>query len=329
MLPPSIASSEINEISLDFGPDKSQILRGLAIIFMIILHNDSLIEFKICVPIFTFLVGYGYAFAKEKNLKHGLKRSWNLLSHFWLILFVLFLPVAIWKGEYEPTISNVLLNMFGLESNLNWYSWYIYFYIFAMVVMIPISRLIDKFGITAIIVIIGLCIAVCCGVHTISNWDKDIWLKAIFDCCLCTPPMLTGYCAASTNLIKKLPIPFRVNKYLSVLGLLIVCIAIFFLRGIPYATYIDFITVPIFAFSIVIIFNLITWNSIHNFFIGLGKESMNMWFIHAIFATTCTAVVFAPLVDWIYPKIIHILVVIIASFCIGKLFTAMYAHIKE
>lgn len=51
--------------TIDFGPDKSQILRGLAIIFMITLHNDTLPEFKICVPIFTFLVGYGYAFAKE------------------------------------------------------------------------------------------------------------------------------------------------------------------------------------------------------------------------------------------------------------------------
>lgn len=131
--------------TIDFGPDKSQILRGLAIIFMITLHNDTLPEFKICVPIFTFLVGYGYAFAKEKNLRHGLKRSWHLLSHFWLILLGLFLPVAIWKGDYEPTIGNVLLNMFGLESNLNWYSWYIYFYIFAMLAMIPASRLIKRF----------------------------------------------------------------------------------------------------------------------------------------------------------------------------------------
>ena len=39
--------------TIDFGPDKSQILRGLAIIFMITLHNDTLPEFKICVPIFT------------------------------------------------------------------------------------------------------------------------------------------------------------------------------------------------------------------------------------------------------------------------------------
>lgn len=182
-----------NANTIDFGPDKSQILRGLAIIFMITLHNDMLPEFKICVPIFTFLVGYGYAFAREKNLRHGLKRMWHLLSHFWLILLGLVLPVAIWKGGYNPTVDNVLLNMFGLESNLNWYSWYIYFYIFAMLAMIPASRLIQRFKLPALGVLIIVSLALCFAIHLIPNWSSNVWLQAIHDCFLCSPVMYTGF----------------------------------------------------------------------------------------------------------------------------------------
>lgn len=37
-------------VNIDLWPSKSQILREIAIIFMIALHNETLPEFKICVP---------------------------------------------------------------------------------------------------------------------------------------------------------------------------------------------------------------------------------------------------------------------------------------
>ncbi len=311
---------------INFGPDKSQILRGLAIIFMITLHNDTLPEFKICVPIFTFLVGYGYAFAKEKNLRHGLTRMWHLLSHFWLILLGLFLPVAIWKGGYEPTISNVLLNMFGLESNLNWYSWYIYFYIFAMLVMIPASRLIQRFKLPALGALIVVSLGLCAAIHLIPDWSSNVWLQAIHDCFLCSPVMYSGFYLAEGGVITHLEIK---HNFKNVLLALLVAVGIFFLRGLPFATFLDFATVPVFVAAVVLLFNIVSWQPILSLLIALGKESMNMWFIHAIFATTCTAVVFAPLVDWLQPKGIHILGLIIISYCIGKLFTAAYNRISE
>ena len=60
-----------NAATIDFGPDKSQILRGLAIIFMITLHNDTLPEFKICVPIFTSLSGMAMHLPKRKTFATG------------------------------------------------------------------------------------------------------------------------------------------------------------------------------------------------------------------------------------------------------------------
>lgn len=315
-----------NDSTIDFGPDKSQILRGLVIIFMITLHNDTLSEFKICVPIFTFLVGYGYAFAKETNLRHGLKRIWHLLSHFWLILLGLFLPVAIWKGGYEPTIGNVLLNMFGLESNLNLYSWYIYFYILAMSVMIPASRLIKRFKLYGVACCLLISVIGTLAVHSIPGWSENVWTQATFDCFLCSPIMYAGFYLAEGGAIMHLKIK---HCFKNAMFALLVAVSIFFFRGLPFATFLDFATVPVFAAAIVILFNIADWQPIHRLLIALGKESMNMWFIHAIFATACTAVVFAPLVDWLQPKTVHILGLIIISYCIGKLFTAAYNRISE
>ena len=201
---PSLCRRQIN-----FGPDKSQLLRGLAIIFMITLHNDTLPEFKICVQIFTFLVGYGYSFAKNKDFKHGLKRIWHLLSHFWLILLGIFLPVAIWTGGYEPSLGNVVANMFGIESNLNWYSWYVYFYIFAMLIMIPISRIIDHFRFVGLIILIIISLSICAGIRLIDGWSENIWLQAIFDCFLVSPTMFAGYYISATNMVEKIRIPHK------------------------------------------------------------------------------------------------------------------------
>lgn len=315
--PPPINKSQ----AIDFGPDKSQIIRGIAIIFMITLHNNTLPEFKICVPIFTFLVGYGYSFARERNLKHGLKRVWNLLSHFWLILLGLFLPIAIWKGDYNPTIENVLENMFGLESNLNWYSWYIYFYIFAMFAMIPASRLIDRFKIPGVLVLAVLSTAIGLSIHIIPNWSNNIWLQAIQDSFICSPAMFSGYYIAKEKVTARIKL-----KHTTITGITLLAImtVIFFFRGMTYTWLLDFLTVPVFALCIVSLFNIITWSWLTKSLIAFGKESMNMWFFHAIFATSCTAAIFAPLVNWIQPMFIHIIAVIIISYLAGKIFTAIH-----
>lgn len=307
--------------TIQFGPDKSQILRGIAIIFMIILHNNTLGEFKICVPIFTFLVGYGYAFAKKKNLRHGLKRCWHLLSHFWLILLGIFLPVAILAGGYRPTMGNVLENMFGLDSNLNWYSWYIYFYIFAMLVMIPVSRIIDHWPVGGTVGSIVVSFAMCAGIHILPGWSTNLWLQALQDCLLCGPPMYVGYFMASGCWVSKLKVS---SNSLTAIGFLCLAIFIFFLRGLPYVSFFDFITVPLFVVSVVAFFNIVTSPKVHAFFIALGKESMNMWFLHALFATTCTAMVFAPLIAWIHPKLLYITVMVVVSYSGAKIVSKIY-----
>lgn len=314
------------EYPIDFGPDKSMIVRGIAIIFMIILHNDTLQEFKICVPMFTFLVGYGYGFAKECNLKHAFKRSWHLLSHFWLILFGLFFPIATLKGGYQPTIQNMALNMVGIESNLNWYSWYIYFYIYAMLIMIPASRLITRYRLNGAIACVLLTLGLSLIINRIPGWNKNVWLQAMFDCVHCSPVMFSGFYLSSLKVVQRLRI--QKNKIYSI-GLLGVLILVFFIRSLPFFWIVDFITVPIFIVAIVAIFNILSINPMTSILKALGKESMNMWFFHAIFVTTGTTMLFAPLIEWLPIKGLVIITMIGVSYIASKLLSAMYKVIAQ
>ena len=112
-----------------------------------------------------------------------------------------------------------------------------------------------------------------------------------------------------------------------ILGL--IALGAFFFRGsFYYASQLDFITVPIFCLAIVGIFNIIRNRQIHTLFISLGKESMNMWFFHAIFFTGVTSGVFYPLLSWIQPKVILIIAMIIVSYFVGKVFTTVYNILK-
>lgn len=95
----------MNTVRLEFGKDKTAIIKGVAILMMIVLHcccgpswydteipafknphfavfmNGSL---KICVAIYAFLVGFGYSFCKNRDCRYSLKHIWKLLLPYWI-----------------------------------------------------------------------------------------------------------------------------------------------------------------------------------------------------------------------------------------------------
>lgn len=90
----------MNSITLTFGKDKTAIIKGIAIIFMIMLHCGVADVLKLCVGIFTFMVGYGYAFAKNKDWRYSLNHIKKLLIPFWTILLVFTFPVMYVQGNF-------------------------------------------------------------------------------------------------------------------------------------------------------------------------------------------------------------------------------------
>ena len=106
----------MDRIQIDFDKEKTGIIKGVAIIFMIVLHvfggagwyedrydlpmnnNEILIHFmgalQICVGIFTFMIGFGYAFSKKKDFAYSIHHTKQLLHVFWTVLFLFALPAG-------------------------------------------------------------------------------------------------------------------------------------------------------------------------------------------------------------------------------------------
>ena len=89
----------MERITLAFGKDKTAIVKGIAIVFMMMLHCGVADVLKLCVGIFTFMVGYGYAFAKVKDWRYSYLHIKKLLIPFWTILFVFTFPVMYLQGN--------------------------------------------------------------------------------------------------------------------------------------------------------------------------------------------------------------------------------------
>ncbi len=144
--------------NLQFTRDYTQIIKGVAILFMIILHVGGSgatydvpmrtmaaypilgfihPSFKLSVGILTFMIGYGYA--KVKDWRYSVKHIWSLLKVFWLILLVITVPsiLAIGRGNFiaERGVEDFIQNLFGVSESLNWYSWFVALYIFCMIVL--------------------------------------------------------------------------------------------------------------------------------------------------------------------------------------------------
>lgn len=105
----------MESIQITFGKDKTAIIKGFAIVFMILLHvfggagwyesdipmnhNEGLIRFmhsfQICVGIFVFMIGYGYAFSKKKDFSYSAKHMKQLLTTFWTVLLIFAVPASI------------------------------------------------------------------------------------------------------------------------------------------------------------------------------------------------------------------------------------------
>lgn len=311
----------MNTVALAFGKDKTAIIKGIAILFMMILHcggsgatydvpirtMDSYPilgfihpSFKLCVGIFTFMVGYGYAFAKVKDWRYSLKHIWSLLKVFWLILIVITIPSILLvfggKSLIENGLEDFIQNLFGVSESLNWYSWFVSFYIFCMVVLPLISRWLDK---NPILFTIGFSIGfylleVC--VHSLPTWESNKWLYSLFNDCMLMPTVLLGYYFAKQQVFRKISIPH--HWLMALIGFVLIIIA-FIGRAVcgtiaGFNMYVIHATVTI--LGILIIFNSCNLPILSRLLTSLGNASVYMWFFHALFFTTNVRDVYQPFI---------------------------------
>ena len=297
-------------LNITFDKSKTAIIKGFAIVFMIIHHigwtgdcmgitlsetaSRILGTFKLCVPIFVFMIGYGYSFSKEKDFAYSFRHIKKLLLPYWTILFLFALPVCLQSIGGGKVL---LLNMIGVDETILWVSWFVYLYIWAMVIMPFIGRLIDRKPLPwSLALVTFFVIALVAYRYLVPQYAENPWTEALLVCLLNTPLIIIGYYFGRTHLFEKIRISSRwYIKLLAVLGIILsLAMRLPSLGTIP-SLALGLIESVIFILCVLILFQP-SQSKTHSFiskvFSELGDKSVYMWFIHPLFFVTATTSVY-------------------------------------
>lgn len=253
--------------------------------------------FKICVGIFVFMVGYGYNFSQNKDLQYSVQHIKKLLIPFWVILLVFTIPLC-FTEFFSSGWKIILYNLVGIDSHFNYYSWFVYFFIYAMIVMPFLARFINDRPLRNTIISVIAAYLLEVAVHTIPGVLDNKPHLALFNCLMMTPGMVLGYYFAHENIYQKFKITSRKEGIIIGLFLIILpliprhyCTAIF-------AFQLDFIYAPLVICGVLLLANCIKIYWINYIFQKFGEVSVYMWFFHALFYTR--------VVSWFYQPTITI-----------------------
>lgn len=306
----------------------TQMIKGIAILIMIMHHFCATTLFpdlsagfdkfgaacKICVAIYAVLSGYGYFFAREKTVRYGLKKIWGLLQIYWLSLFTLFVPAAM-LGGWKMTPWQLIVQLFGLLPNLNWFAWYVFFYVFCMLVM-PVLCKYRVFRFKPI-VNLGLMLIVPyffeVALHTVPNYETNTIIHDLFSCFLYFPCFLVGYWMAENRVVEKVQfMKWMRNPILNLIGIAVIFLAKILVNSIA-GFLLDVFYAPVLICLFANLFEMVDFKPVEVAFNTLGKYSTGIWFFHAVFFSTYICEWFQPilkLVSW--PPLMYVWLVILS-----------------
>ena len=296
--------------SIVFDKSKTSIIKGFAIVFMIIHHigwasdcmgmtlsettNRILGAFKLCVPIFVFMIGYGYSFSKGNDFAYSFRHIKKLLLPYWTILFIFALPACV---QSIGGGKMLLLNMFGVDETILWVSWFVYLYIWAMIIMPFLGRLIDRKPLPWSLTLVSFFVITLVGYrYLVPQYAENPWTEALFMCLLNTPLIIIGYYFGRTHLFEKIRISSQwCIKLLAVLGIVLSLAMRMPSMGTIPSLVLGLIEPVIFILSVLILFQPCQskiYSLILKMFSELGDKSVYMWFIHPLFFVTATTAVY-------------------------------------
>lgn len=300
-----------------FDKEMSAIVKGVALIFMMFLHTFGRAQydvqldytiaplsrifgvFKVCIGIFSFMVGFGYSFSKTRDWKYAVRHIKKLLIPFWVILLVFTFPFC-WNDVLSCGWKTVLYNLFGIDSHFNYYSWFIYFYIYAMIALPFIARVIDRSPVLCTVLVVVASMLLMYAVHQVFDVQNNQPAMALFNCMMMTPVMSLGYLFGHKHYFERINLG-RLPRWWCLVLAIVVIVATLWIRRYWWGWYgfqFDFFFVPLIIGSLVVIFNRFELKPLRVTLARVGEVSMYMWFFHALFFTKA--------VRWFYQPAITI-----------------------
>ena len=275
-----------------FDKEMTAIIKGIALIFMMLLHCYGHVHydveldysfaplsqiagvFKICISLFAFMVGFGYSFSATRDCAYSIRHIIKLLIPFWTILIVLTFPFC-WSEVLSSGWKMLLYNMVGIDSHFNYYSWFVYFFIYAMIVMPLISRFIDYRPLLNTIVVVVASTMLMYGIHYVMDVASSQPAMAVFNCMMMTPLVALGYLFGHEHYYERMNVN-RLSRWVCLslaLALIVLVMWIRFYRwgwkGFQY----DFFFVPLMIGSLVVIFNKFELKPLRTLLVNIGKVS--------------------------------------------------------
>lgn len=274
-----------------FDRSSSMMLKSFGVILLFLHHFDVFGGLGICVDIFTFMAGVGCWYRRDRTIKSEATRLLKCLLQWWLVLFILCIPAALYRNPELLTAHEIYGAMFGKCYKFNCIMWYLHFYICAMILMKIYSLIAKKYPISSTIILCLICIWGHWGNPTalMPNLSPTYqWLLNRYS--ELTLLLLLGYWFARTDLLEKLSSPKGISRAIIGCAILIISFISHYVWQIPYAGYL-LVTAGIMSGCALIISAPIS-HKIRQPLIFLGTNSMFLWSIHGIFISKST--------NWLY-----------------------------
>ena len=314
-----------------FSKDSADIIKGLAIVLMVIHHTFAfpnriqnveyvllfnnlelyIAEFgRICVFIYLFLSGYGLCYYTSKNngisYKNIFKRILNLLKIYWIVMFI-FVPLGFILNIYKFNIKEFIMNFTTLSSSYNLEWWFINTYIILILIFPILYKLIRNRSIMKIIGISLVIHLTSIAIYIVMPSIDSILITRILRLVLIYQLyFIIGYICCEHKLLDKLNkymIRKRLDNLMIQTLLILICILIRKVTSIS-----DFIIGPIIIYSSLIVIKKI---KIENIFKFLSNHSTNIWLIHSFFCYYYFQKIA------FYPKYSILIILWIMTICIG------------
>ncbi|MDD9266523.1 acyltransferase [Paenibacillus sp. GCM10023248] len=327
------------------------ILKGVAILFMLLLHlfcrkdvnglyetyptiNGIPFVYYIglfgdaCVSIYCFASGYGLYISinneQKSVLKRNLERIFKLLVNYWIIL-VMFVIVGFLVGKsdlYPGSLSKFLLNFFTLSYSYNGAWWFLQTYIILVLLAPLLVSLIKKYNTLLLISITGVIylLSYIQRIKHIYDFGGNVYINAVVNSIVLLGtsllPFVIGSVFAKEKIYTKMSLLIHKVPFKNTICLLGILLLVFIHSRIETLFIAPFTAIPFICLFTIIKKGKRVQNSLEFF----GKHSTNIWLTHMFFyGTLFQSLVFAPK----YPVLIFtwlLILCLISSWFINLLF---------
>lgn len=281
---------------MEITKEKSLLLKGVAINFMMLLHLFAIPEriepykvdkifnifgygleyyignfSSICVGIYLILSGYGFSKKyenKEVEFKEILKKILEFYKEYWKI-FIIFIPLGFFLGVYQFSLKIFILNFISASNSYNGEWWFIKYYI----LFILTFYLLKKYNVQNI-----LCYSLILFVfHFSSVFYKIEGITIFYRYCYWQLYFIIGI------ELSKLKYDFKLKKN-KVTARLMILVLFFISSLITYLGKYEGLFQPIITIFFILFFINLNLTTVERKYLELtGKNSMNIWLFHSFF----------------------------------------------